>query len=75
MKVELEPCPHCGGKVNYTYDAVDLYPTGIQCVTCHMIVRYSRIKPPRRNEPYERVFNEFAEAWNRRAGEQYVSEP
>ena len=66
IRADLKPCPHCGGYVNYIYNAVELYPTGIQCVKCHMIVRYSRIKPPRQHEPYERVFKELAEAWNRR---------
>lgn len=69
MNDGLKPCPFCGRKANFTYDVETLAPTGIQCVTCHMIVRFSRIKPPRKREPYERVIKELVTAWNRREGE------
>jgi len=64
--IELKPCPFCGGKVDFMYDA-EFLPSGIHCIKCHMLAGFYRVKPPKPHEPYERVLNEFAEAWNRRA--------
>ena len=63
--IELQPCPHCGNKVDYAYD-LDLEPYGVHCVKCHMIVTYSRVKPLRSTEPFERIMDDIAVRWNRR---------
>lgn len=64
--IDLKPCPFCGGKVGFMYDA-ELLPSGIRCIRCHMMVKFYRVKPPKPHEPLGRVLNEYAEAWNRRA--------
>ena len=64
--MELKPCPFCGGKVDFNYN-VELEPNGIHCIRCHMHAVFYRVKPARPREIYERVLNDYAEAWNRRA--------
>ena len=66
--MKLKPCPHCGKPVDYAYN-MELEPYGVHCVNCHMIVRYSRVDPPKPHEIYERVMAEIAVRWNRRAEE------
>ena len=64
--IDLKPCPFCGGKVDFMYNA-ELLPSGIHCVRCHMLAGFYRVKPPKPHEPYERALSEYAEAWNARA--------
>lgn len=64
---ELKECPFCGNKVTYAYDLL-MNPYGVVCHHCHMVVRYTRIKPAKEYEKFERVLGEIAEAWNRREG-------
>ena len=66
----LSPCPHCGGRINYVYDVL-MIPYGVVCNQFHMIVKYTRIKPPQSRETFERVLGEIADKWNERiTGEQ-----
>lgn len=69
MSEELKSCPFCGSRVSFISDPEGFYPTGIQCGKCHMVVRFTRIKPPGMHEKYERIMNELTEAWNKRDGE------
>ena len=63
--IELKPCPHCGKKVDYAYN-LDLEPYGIHCANCHMIVRFTRVKRPEKNEIFEHVLTDLAVRWNNR---------
>ena len=63
--IELKPCPHCGKKVDFAYD-LELEPYGIHCPTCHMVVRFTRVKPAAKNEIFERVMSDIAVRWNER---------
>ena len=67
MKVELKPCPHCGGKVDYNFD-LKLMPDGVKCRRCKMIVHYYGIKY-KSTDRFEVPMSQIAELWNRRANE------
>jgi hypothetical protein len=60
---DLKPCPFCGGKVDYWYDA-EFNPVGVNCATCKIAIRMLTLKQ-------ERVFGDtmakIAEGGNRRA--------
>ena len=59
---ELKPCPFCGGKVTYAYNA-ELEPYGVQCIRCHAIVTFYRVKM---KKTFGEAMEKLAEAWNRR---------
>jgi hypothetical protein len=63
---ELKPCPFCGGKATINFDA-QLEPFGIWCPGCHMLVKFTKVKPVGKNEKFGRCMDDIAEAWNRRA--------
>lgn len=63
--IKLEPCPFCGNNVSFAYDITGI-PHGVVCIRCHMVVKFSRIRPPGKHEKFERVMKDIAEAWNRR---------
>lgn len=65
--VDLKACPFCGCKVDYAYN-LELEPYGVHCPRCHMVVRFSRVKPVMKGEIYERVMSDIATRWNRRNG-------
>ena len=65
--VDLKVCPFCGCKVDYAYN-LELEPYGVHCPRCHMVVRFSRVKPIQKGEVYERVMSDIATKWNRRNG-------
>ncbi len=61
MMVNLKPCPFCGGKVDYWYDA-KFKPIGVRCTPCKIAVKMFGLKQ-------ERIFGDtmakIAERWNR----------
>lgn len=61
---ELKPCPFCGYKVQYNYNA-DFEPAGIVCMNCHTMTKFMRIevKP---SEKFEIAMDKMADTWNRR---------
>ena len=61
---ELKPCPFCGNKVDYNYDA-SLEPIGVFCVRCKAVIRFTRIKPMGKRTAGS-VMDDITEAWNRR---------
>lgn len=63
--IELKTCPFCGCKVDYAYN-MGLEPYGVHCSRCHMVVKFSRVKPIQKGEVYERVMSDIATRWNRR---------
>jgi len=64
--LELKPCPFCGGRPTYNYDA-SMEPVGVYCVKCHAIIRFVRIRVKGDHEPFSVALEKIAEAWNRRA--------
>ena len=65
---DLKKCPFCGRFVGYICDAAG-DPYGVHCPHCHMITKFTRVKPPGPHEEFERVMNDIAERWNRREGQ------
>ena len=61
---DLKPCPFCGRKVTFGYDA-NLEPYGIICPCCHAETIFYRIKV-KKGEKFEVAMKQMAEAWNRR---------
>lgn len=66
--IKLKECPFCGKPVDYAYN-LDMEPYGVHCVNCHMVVKFSRVKPIKADEIFERIMADIAVRWNRRAGE------
>ena len=66
--VKLKPCPFCGGKADYQYDA-EFELSGIRCPQCHSMTKFYRIPKQKPKETYGEVMARWAECWNRRAGE------
>ena len=66
---DLKPCPFCGGKVSINFGA-DLEPVGIWCPGCHMLAKFTRIRPVGKNEKFGRYIDELTEMWNRRANDE-----
>lgn len=65
--IDLKECPLCGNKVDYAYD-LDLEPYAIHCHSCHMLVKFTQVKPLRNHEPFERIMSDIAYRWNKRVG-------
>lgn len=63
---DLKPCPFCGGKPDYWYDA-ELVPVGVTC-KCGASVRFMRMKAMGSKETFGDVQKRIAERWNRRNG-------
>lgn len=66
-KIDLLPCPICGGKVRYSFD-LDGIPNYINCPTCHMYVKYSNLNI-NRNARVGIAMAKMAERWNRRCND------
>lgn len=67
MNQKLKPCPFCNGKViiNFT---IELEPVGgVWCTRCHMLAKFTGIKPVGKNEKFGRYIDDLTELWNRRA--------
>lgn len=62
----LEPCPFCGGKVDFSFN-IELEPDGIRCGRCKFILRYPRIRITKNTEPFSVVMDKMANEWNKRA--------
>ena len=65
MGIILKNCPFCGQEPDFTYN-LDLVPDGIKCRTCHIVVRYPRIRAKPKDK-FEVVMQQMADCWNRRA--------
>ena len=66
---ELKPCPFCGGSKAYIICNIELEPDGITCPTCHIVMRFPRIRV-KGNEKFGVAIGKMTDVWNRRAGEQ-----
>ena len=61
---KLKPCPFCGGKADFVFDAM-MEPTGIYCSRCMMKAMYNiKVK---KSDTFGKTMAEMAEKWNRRA--------
>ncbi len=65
---ELKRCPFCGESKAYIVYNIEMEPDGIACHTCHIVIRFPRIKV-RGGEKFEIAINKMAEVWNRRVTE------
>lgn len=68
--IKLKPCPFCGESKAYNVYNIEMEPDGIACPTCHIVIRFPRIKV-RGGEKFEIAINKMAEVWNRRVTECY----
>ncbi len=64
--IELKPCPFCGGKADFNYNA-ELDPDGIRCMKCRVVLRFMRIRHMPK-ATFGETMVKMAEVWNRRAG-------
>lgn len=61
----LKPCPFCGRDGAYIVHNIEMEPDGITCPTCHIIIRFPRIKV-KNGERFGVAMGKMTEAWNRR---------
>ena len=74
MREDLKPCPFCGESGAYIVYNIEMEPDGIACPTCHIVIRFPRIKV-RGGEKFEIAISKMAEAWNRRPNDDLIVSP
>ena len=65
---QIKPCPFCGESKVYIVYNIEMEPDGITCPTCHIVVRFPRIRV-KGGEKFEVAIGKMTDVWNRRAEE------
>lgn len=63
--INLNPCPFCGGEVDYNVD-MDLHPDGVICRKCRYVIRYYGLPHFKQTDQFSKIMEPIAERWNKR---------